>query len=198
MALLLHYITCPAAALSGVPELAPLFSSSWKVFPWVCWLPWQTMLLFWFFFFSALPEDHSPGHQAFQLALRRWWACQNRWFWSQQSIWRERCPAFQHGRDTSLHGTGGHFRHWQKFQWKGRSLLTADVSWEPQAWHKGQHHVCILWVLSTQGLWCKLGLLLSKTEALNSVFGPGKTHSGCSVQGADRLCCGSLPRQEPC
>lgn len=50
MALLLHYITCPAAALSGVPELAPLFSSSWKVFPWVCWLPWQTMLLFCCFF----------------------------------------------------------------------------------------------------------------------------------------------------
>lgn len=52
----------PAAALSVVPEVAPLFSSSWKGFPWTCWLLWQIMLLFLFGFFSALPEDHSPGH----------------------------------------------------------------------------------------------------------------------------------------
>lgn len=69
MALLLHYIAYPAAALSGMPELVPLFSSSWTSFLWMSFLLYQTMLLI--FLFSALPEDRSPGHQAFQLALRR-------------------------------------------------------------------------------------------------------------------------------
>lgn len=69
MALLLHYVAYPLAALSGMPELVPLFSSFWEGFFWVGLLLYQTMLLT--FSFSALPEDHPPGHQAFQLALRR-------------------------------------------------------------------------------------------------------------------------------
>lgn len=61
MALLLHYIPPPAAAGSVVPELAPLFSPSWKGFSWVCWLPWQTMLLFLGGFFQCTTRRSSTG-----------------------------------------------------------------------------------------------------------------------------------------